>query len=528
MQRGAVVLEKEKVRFLATDDLVTTPGIEKRANGAFIQAELERRFPGEVFENVQAIHNVSGRYQGKSTPLDHLWSSGHTVEGLPEYYEVSLRHRTGEAWEELIVWSPAAWNDRFAGTAGGGTGIGGRNYLTVPEDTTRGWTVPYAVMNGFTAATMYAGNGEGLEDLVLDKNGVFHRDLYENWRVRSTHDMTVLGKAIAEILHERPVQWSYISGGSGGGRQCLMEVQEYPEDYDGVWASCPAIHWNHFLLGGFWPVAVMNHFHHFLSPKKNQFFVDQCHMAAGGAKEFYRLEKLPDFDAASCIGMHAGGEFITADDARVMNEIWRGPHTLEGARLWYTQAPGVKNWNVVIPIGTYYYPLPGLHHVRPFILAERQARWITGNSKQKFDAITPAELERLYRDGTEKFADSLGENPAVDAFAARGGKLLIDHGLDDPLIPVQGTIDYYESLYRHFGGQNALDGFCRMYINPGDNHGNCKGNGPGIKESTGMLALMNWVEKGVAPERIRKVRVDPKSGKLLEEAFQMPFTVTTE
>ena len=30
--------------------------------------------------------------------------------------------------------------------------------------------------------------------------------------------MTVFGKAVAQILHDRPVKYAYMNGGSGGGR----------------------------------------------------------------------------------------------------------------------------------------------------------------------------------------------------------------------------------------------------------------------------------------------------------------------
>ena len=73
----------------------------------------------------------------------------------------------------------------------------------------------------------------------------------ENWRANATHNMTVFGKAVAEILHERPIQYAYMNGGSGGGRQSMVEAQEFPEDYDGIWASCPAINWTKFLIAGF-------------------------------------------------------------------------------------------------------------------------------------------------------------------------------------------------------------------------------------------------------------------------------------
>ena len=60
-----------------------------------------------------------------------------------------------------------------------------------------------------------------------------------------------------------------------------MEMQNYPEDYDGIWAACPAIYWNRFLLGGLWPTAVMNEYHHFLTAEKNRFFAKKVREAYG-------------------------------------------------------------------------------------------------------------------------------------------------------------------------------------------------------------------------------------------------------
>lgn len=517
------MLERDKYKFLDMSAVPATKGIKKRANEDYVRRALASRFPEEKFLNIKVTHNDTGCYQGKASPFDRLWGSGKKITGLPEYYEVEMIHSTGQFTETLIVWSPAAWNDRFAGTAGGGTGIGGRTYLTVPDNTTRGWTVPYAVMNGFTAATMYAGNIEGWHDYTLDsKTGKFNRELYENWRARSTHNMTVFGRAVAEILHDRPVKYAYMHGGSGGGRQSLMEVQNFPGDYDGVWASCPAINWNHFIIGGFWAEIVMREYHHFLNAKKNQFFLDQVHESCGGKEAYYRLHKLPDFDARSCVGKKSPGGVITKADAVVMNAIWRGPHKADGTFLWYGFYPGVKNWQVWIPIGTYYYPILSRKKLKPFILGPLYARWITGNPRDDFKNLDRAGFEKLYEDGAFKFADSLGNDPAIDAFVNGGGKLIMDHGMDDPLIPVQGTMDYYEKLCVHFGSKAAVDEFCRFYKTPGDNHGNCWGNGPGITESTGMKALMDWVERGIAPGALRKVRVAQKTGQLLEEGKEEP------
>lgn len=133
------------------------------------------------------------------------------------------------------------------------------------------------------------------------------------------------------------------------------------------------------------------------------------------------------------------------------------------------------------------------------------------------------ELEPLFDASSEKFPTCNIDNADLRPFAAHGGKLMIDHGWDDPLIPTMGTIDYYERMVQIVGGREQADKFCRLYITPGDNHGNCVGNGPGITQTDGIKALINWVEHGVAPEAIRVVQVDKKTGKTICERTQMPY-----
>ena len=62
--------------------------------------------------------------------------------------------------------------------------------------------------------------------------------------------MTVIGKAVSKAFYGHAPQHTYFSSCSNGGRQALMEVQRYADDYDGVIAGAPANYWTH-LLGGF-------------------------------------------------------------------------------------------------------------------------------------------------------------------------------------------------------------------------------------------------------------------------------------
>ena len=64
--------------------------------------------------------------------------------------------------------------------------------------------------------------------------------------------MTLKAKTIIRAFYGKDSQRSYFEGGSGGGRQALMEAQRYPEDYDGIIAGCPPINLTHHAAGFVW------------------------------------------------------------------------------------------------------------------------------------------------------------------------------------------------------------------------------------------------------------------------------------
>lgn len=367
------------------------------------------------------------------------------VTGLPPFIDVRITVQCGKAArpELVTVWSPIKWNGRFAGTAGGGECTGGETYITPPKNTDRGWNLPYAVMKGYTAATADGGNIQGLTDYIVNpRTGAFDIDLYENWKSRSTHHMAVIGRAVAEILHDRKVEYSYMNGSSGGGRQSLVEAQEFPEDFNGIWASCPAINWNRFNLVGLWDVAVMNDRHHLITPKSLERISQAARDAAGGDDAYYRLGTQPPFDAYSAVGRNG----ITREDAEIAGLLWNGPTAPDGSRLWYGYRPGVKFWYIGLPVTALYYSIIG-HRPRPCIMAPILCSWIEKEPKRKWDNITLSQFYRIFEQSVNKLSDAGCDNPDLTKFAARGGKLIIDHGLNDPIISVDGTIDYYNSYF---------------------------------------------------------------------------------
>ena len=508
--------EKDDNLFYDISGISETSGIRERATVEYMNAAISKEFSDIKISEVSI--NESGVFKNKAA--DFLAGIGGTtkIEGLPPYVSVKINHKTEKNEETIVIWSPLEWNERFVGCPGGGTSVGGERYITAPNNVSRGMTMAKGIINHFTAAT--TDGGAKTDDWAFDENGKLDFELIENWRAASTHFMTLIGKRIAEILHGKAVKYSYLHGGSGGGRQCMVEAQEFPEDYDGIWASCPAINWSKFLMMGLWATAVMNSVRHYVGYKKMNFFMRKVHDSVGGKEKYYKRQEKTTFNPFSLVGEKIGNDVVTQEDAEIVEKIWNGPKDDNGNTLVRAHRPGVQCWNKILPVGAFWYPLFS-KKPKPFFLAVRYARWATENPNEKFDDITIEKWYELYEKSVEKFANCLASSPDLSAFKNRGGKLMIDHGIDDPLIPVDNTIDYYEKLIEFFG-KSDLGDFVKLYITPGDGHGTCSWHGPGITDKDGMTALISWVEKGIAPASIRTVLVD-RSGETLQVSEQQPY-----
>ena len=136
--------------------------------------------------------------------------------------------------------------------------------------------------------------------------------------------------------------------------------------------------------------------------------------------------------------------------------------------------------------------------------------------------------------GGDTFAGVLNANSTdLSAFAQHGGRMLLYQGYADPLIPSATAIDYYTAVF--FADPFRVNGYLRLFMAPGMWH--CDG-GPGANSfgatsqpsppapldptDDALGALMNWVEKGVGPVRIKATKYNedlPAQG----VAFQRPL-----
>jgi hypothetical protein len=142
----------------------------------------------------------------------------------------------------------------------------------------------------------------------------------------------------------------------------------------------------------------------------------------------------------------------------------------------------------------------------------------------KWNALT-ADVDEVLKESRAKTATDLDSaDPDLDKFAARGGKLILYHGWNDPAISPWNTVAYYKSVQQTMGAEKAAS-FVQLYMVPGMEH--CY-NGPGAS-AFGQLgiptakapqfgvfdSLVDWVEKGAPDENIVATKYDAAMKPLL-------------
>jgi feruloyl esterase len=90
------------------------------------------------------------------------------------------------------------------------------------------------------------------------------------------------------------------------------------------------------------------------------------------------------------------------------------------------------------------------------------------------------------------------------AFQARGGKLVMDTGWADPVVPPQDTVAYYDEVVKASGGLARTQSFFRFFPVPGIAH--C-GGGVGTSTFDALGTLDAWIERGTAPQQLLGQRI---------------------
>lgn len=404
---------------------------------------------------------------------------------------------------KIEVWLPASgWNGKFQGQGNGGF-AGSIDYRSMGVALTQN----YATASTDTGHAATAGGPSAAWALN-------HPEKITDFGYRAIHLMTQIAKSLATSYYGSGPQHSYFSACSNGGRQALMEAQRYPEDYDGIIAGAPANYWTHLLAGGIWNTqALALDPASYISARKLPALAaavnDSCDKLDGVADGILNDPRQCHFDPNVLLCKDAEADScLTAPQITALKKIYEGSHDSHGKLIYPGYLPGAEvggnGWAGWITGATNPHNSLGFEFGVGFF-----ADMVYG--KEDWD-ILHANLDDATSAADQKLAAVLNATSAdLAAFKARGGKLIIYHGWNDPAISALNTINYYNSVIAKMGQQNA-DSFVRVFMIPGMQH--C-GGGPGADnfgatvsaaptdaQHSLELSLEQWVEKGAAPSTV--------------------------
>jgi feruloyl esterase len=406
---------------------------------------------------------------------------------------VTTHPPTGDRVRIWIAIPTTNWNGRFFGTGGGGFSGGSAAGVNQP------------VSQGYAAGATDTGHEGGGGSFALDASGRLNWQAIRNNAHLGIHEMTVTGKALTQALYGVAPRYAYFSGCSTGGRQGLMEVQRYPQDYNGVVSGAPAINWSRFIPQELWGAVVMNAADNPIPACKlsaaTAAAIAACDGIDGAKDGVIEDPKRCAYDPRPLIGTSAGecGSFTEAD-VTLIRKLWDGPRREDGSFLWYGLPRGADLNTLWGSRGDPLRPQVfgiSLDWFRYFLTQNPQLDWTT---------ITPAAYERLWDQSVEQYSAVIGtDTPDLTAFRDRGGKAIVWHGWADQLISAEGTVDYYRRVQQQMGGPQKTASFIRLFMAPGVGH--C-GGGVGPAPTGQLEALLAWVEEGKAPETLLATRRD--------------------
>ena len=399
---------------------------------------------------------------------------------------------------------PASWNQKALQFGGGGfdgtliTGTGsiqGGATVTTPIQT--------PLQRGY--ATFGSDGGHTSADSA-DSSFAANQEAFQNFttvdQMRKTLDTAHL--LISSLYGSTPKK-QYVFGGSNGGREAFTVVQRWPDKYDGLIASYPAV----FISGQSY-VGIDNNKSIYgtpgawLNPTKVALVTNAAKstcdgldgVADGLVSNINACAATFKLDTLRCPGGGDNDNTCLSDvQISVLNSVTSRRTIPFSMRNGLNSYPGFGIWGFNGAFATY----TSTGNVNPnsaTFLRYMVTKDITTDPLTYVGENFASQWTMLSNMQDATTTD-------LSAFRNRGGKILWLHGFNDSIVPFQGSVDYFDRLTTAYGATN-LASFLRFYSVPGFDHGFGAFN-PSVDL---LSALEDWVENGTAPVKNGLVMAD--------------------
>jgi feruloyl esterase len=381
---------------------------------------------------------------------------------------------------------PTEWNGRFLFVGNGGF-AGSFDFGAVLLDLLHPFPLQDEVSAGFATAITDTGH-QGSGDLpFLDGSWALNHVAKQNdWLFRSVHVSTVAGKTITQAFYGNTAH-SYFAGCSTGGREGLLEAEQYPKDFDGIVIGDPAIGAN--IVGANWneehATATADNY----VPPEKRALVDavvmqNCDATDGVADRLIQDPRKCTFEPASLLCTNGdNSDCLTAGQVATLKAIYIGASTSEDRQVYpgFTKSDPIGNpdvtlgdegWGLWI---TGFVPPDAPGTAEPwtdpafapflFTLQDQFLKFFVFSDPNynslSFD-INSADLSKAR--AVFNRGGAAATNPDLSAFRNHGGKLILYHGWSDPAISPLETLHFYSNVVREQDGLSRTQQFARLFM----------------------------------------------------------------
>jgi len=436
-------------------------------------------------ENVE-ITKAAAIAAGTTEP--NPWGPGHSAP-LPAYCRVEgvMNQRTGVDGEEFGITfalaMPDNWNGDFLMQGGGGS-----NGVVLPPLGLNAAGDTPALMRGF--AVVSTDTGHKSHHPGFDFTFMRDQQAYLDFAYLANAEVATLAKRLIAQHYGKPAAFSYFSGCSTGGREGMILSQRYPTIFNGIISGDPAMRTglSNLAIGRWIPIAFNQ-----IAPKDangkpiieqaitdndrkliKDALIKRCDAKDGLADGLISDPLGCDFDPEmlACKG-NKSDSCLAPEKAAAIKKAMGGPKTSSGTQVYagFLYDTGITNGP----------PFRGLLSPGPGIFGPA-----TTDMSMDVDKEALADIQPL--------VDSVSTN--LTTFSAHGGKLIFYHGDSDPWFSPLDTFGYYKNMAAANGGLEAVSKWSQFYFVPGMSH--C-GGGQALDDFDLLGAIVNWVEKGMAP-----------------------------
>jgi feruloyl esterase len=413
------------------------------------------------------------------------------------HYGIRFEVRMPEGWQHRLMFQGGGGLDGFLANALG----------TVP---TLGSTARPALARGYAVVSMDGGHP------TKDPGFAFDQQARLDYAYAAIGRVTQQAKRLVTQYYAAAPRHSYFMGCSNGGREAMLAAQRYPMEFDGVVAGNAGFRLSRAAVAQAWDT---------------QAFMSVAPRDGSGRAVLSRaftdadLKLVADAVLSACdaldgiedglINDHLACRFdpavlrcspgrrsrcLSAKHVAALRRVFDGPTDGRGSALyssWPYDAgvadPGWRVWKLGFSqesaapdslgatlgagsLGTYFMTPPA----------------------QRFDQLAfdfDRDVPRVAQVGALNDATST----YLTTFEARGGKLLLFHGLSDPVFSAHDIMRWFDAVERDTdaGVAERTLGWARLFMVPGMTH--C-GGGPALDDFDPLAAIERWVEEGRAPE----------------------------